>query len=659
MFGTEDIDYRSKTENVREELSKIEISQPISESNVQITQPVDATNTEPNSLSNNLKLLTEMEERYANDTNNQAALEVIIMLKNLITQQQLQQQAIVVQNQTTTEVIHQIPAPSVQIMPVITPLVNPTPSPSVKPVIPSLFDTKFDFPSSLNLPPPKTTNPDVPPIKPRDKHDMEDSLLIIDGRSYRIKPDQRRIIKIYYHDHEIFCDTRTKDVYVDSKRVYKMGDSTKEIMLNGRRVRLMYMGKRIELWIDSISVHFRADSPPKQITLTSQLSGIVKRYYVTIDGRTMDMFFNNYKVCNLSAGLRNHALTQTVKLAPDDYELHEVSFVCPPKRIMIDDRLRTMRYDLPIPCVEIDGEFYIIRFSGSPLGRDIHVDDVPYRVPFDKTIRIKINGRAHELAWGGPGYEVIIDGRAYEIQFGTKREVYIGARQHYIRIGGEAPDVKICGRLPEEILQQHQQNLHELHEKQVQQQADMTAANVENFNPLDFINKLSKHGLIQKSETQSDMQSSDKEPIPELTMFDTNLLKQKYNQAIQNLYSGIQCGTCGMRFTNEQSNRYSKHYDWHFRQNKKEKEEINMAHSRSWYYKLFEWAQYEELSEDLVSEANEAENSDKPGEVGSVSRPAEASTLNQTDLNGTLNPNSASTCPATNDIDDVSPFFDI
>jgi hypothetical protein len=311
MFGNEDIDYRSKTESVREELSKIEITvlkqqQQQQQDEKQLTEGVpsgqsssdNGTSSDKTSLSSNLKLLNEMEERYANDLNNPAAIELIVMLKNLITQQQQNQQTAVVVDvgqASVPPVVHQ----SVTMAPQIA---QHAPS---KPVIPSLFDTKFDFlPNRIDgikLKGLQHGNYDLPPIKPRDKHDMEDSLLIIDGRSYRIQPDQRRIIKIYYHDHEIFCDTRTKDVYVDSKRVYKMGDSTKEIMLNGRRVRLMYMGKRVELWIDSISVHFRADSPPKQITLTSQLSGAVKRYYVSIDGRTMDMFFNNYKVGYVNA----------------------------------------------------------------------------------------------------------------------------------------------------------------------------------------------------------------------------------------------------------------------------------------------------------------------------------------------------------------------
>ena len=199
---------------------------------------------------------------------------------------------------------------------------------------------------------------ELPPIKPRDKNEnLNDSLLIIDGRSYRIQPEVRRLIKVYYHDHELFCDTRTKEVFVDQKRVYKMGEPTKEIMLNGRRVRLMYMGKRIELWIDGLSYHFRADSPPKQISVSSS-NNQIKRYYVTIDSRTMDMFFDNYKVCQVNGG--NNKLM--VQLAPNDFELHEISFVCPPKRIMIDGVPRTMRYDLPVPCIEMsEGLYYVIR----------------------------------------------------------------------------------------------------------------------------------------------------------------------------------------------------------------------------------------------------------------------------------------------------------
>lgn len=97
------------------------------------------------------------------------------------------------------------------------------------------------------------------------------------------------------------------------------------------------------------------------------------------------------------------------------------------------------------------------------------------------------------------------------------------------------------------------------------------------------------------------------EKIPDLTSFDPELLKQKYPAAIKSLYSGQQCATCGNRFQPQQHpsgvNRYARHLDWHFRQNKKGKLEVNKAQNRAWFYSLGEWMLYEELSDDITSSA--------------------------------------------------------
>jgi len=558
---------------------------------------------------------------------------------------------------------------------------------------------------------------DLPPIKPRDKNENQnDSLLIIDGRSYRIQPEVRRLIKVYYHDHELFCDTRTKEVFVDQKRVYKMGEPTKEIMLNSRRVRLMYMGRRIELWIDGLSYHFRADSPPKQISV-STTSNQVKRYYVTIDSRTMDMFFDNYKVCQINGGIHGSGPAKLmVQLAPNDFELHEISFVCPPKRIMIDGVPRTMRYDLPVPCIEMSsGVFYVIRFSGK--SREIYIDDLPYLVPFDKTIRIKLNGRAHELAWGGPGFEVIIDGRPYELQFNKpSREIIIGTRPHSIYICGDAPDVKICGQLPYELLNQLQQQAEQETEQSkiikslpslmetipsndflMAQSSSSNNSKQSNTNNnttttsnnkqpdlQELIKNLVDHNLIkpvakndkmlsldamlknvlqpkQQNQNMETNNYSEIENLPDLTNFDVDALKKTYQGAIQSLYSGHQCATCGNRFNQSDSSRYRKHLDWHFRQNRKEKDEINKAHSRTWYYILQDWIQYEELSEDSANNSGNDGNDGKSssGGVGDMNSDenTEHNIYNENN-NGISNKNSLSsynngtTTPATDDIDD-------
>lgn len=582
---------------------------------------------------------------------------------------------------------------------------------------------------------------DLPPIKPRDKtENQNDSLLIIDGRSYTIQPQVVRLIRVYYHDHELFCDTRTKEVFIDKKRVYRMGETTKEVILNGRKVRLMYMGKRIEVWIDGISFHFRADSPPKLISITSKNSQI-KRYYVTIDGRTMNMSFNNYEVCQIkptlnTQGPQNQSNTLMCKLAPDDYEKHEISFVCPPKKIQIDGIQRTMRYDLAVPCIEMENNsFYIIRFSGPP--RDIYIDDIPYLVPLDKTVRIKLNGRAHELAWGGPGFEVIIDGRPYELQFNQpSREVIVGTKPHFIYICGETPDVKICGQLPYELQQPFVHDSDILTEtKQTPPHSNFDSKQSKgsmdfNINVSDLLKKLKDHNIINLGQADSKSTDSKKiqlpstladiisstsckkttsveelnqaEKIPDLTSFETNLLKQKYSGAIQSLYSGVQCATCGNRFnqTDTQTaaggSRYSKHLDWHFRQNKKEKDEVNKAHSRAWYYLLMEWFQFEELSEDAMQSHTEMEQLMPPPSsnilqqdpIESLNKNKIASRLNnekddnENDENQLLDdlsmphPNGGArlstqtsftagltTCPATDDIDDkcciCKDFFEI
>lgn len=68
-------------------------------------------------------------------------------------------------------------------------------------------------------------------------------------------------------------------------------------------------------------------------------------------------------------------------------------------------------------------------------------------------------------------------------------------------------------------------------------------------------------------------------------------------------YSGMQCSSCGMRFSPEASMQYSQHLDWHFRQNRKGKRNVRVATSRMWYYSLSDWKNYEEL-EDLEDRGN-------------------------------------------------------
>lgn len=83
-----------------------------------------------------------------------------------------------------------------------------------------------------------------------------------------------------------------------------------------------------------------------------------------------------------------------------------------------------------------------------------------------------------------------------------------------------------------------------------------------------------------------------------IDLSDTKGLKQRFAENVAVLFAGMQCASCGVRFPADQTVRYSQHLDWHFRQNRRDRELSRRAQSRGWYYKVADWVQYEEI-EDL------------------------------------------------------------
>ena len=61
---------------------------------------------------------------------------------------------------------------------------------------------------------------------------------------------------------------------------------------------------------------------------------------------------------------------------------------------------------------------------------------------------------------------------------------------------------------------------------------------------------------------------------------------RRYQPIINNLCLGEQCSSCGERFPCNEQNLYREHLDWHFRQNRKEKDGVRKVSSRAWYYDL-------------------------------------------------------------------------
>uniref|UniRef100_A0A182QI56 CID domain-containing protein n=1 Tax=Anopheles farauti TaxID=69004 RepID=A0A182QI56_9DIPT len=98
--------------------------------------------------------------------------------------------------------------------------------------------------------------------------------------------------------------------------------------------------------------------------------------------------------------------------------------------------------------------------------------------------------------------------------------------------------------------------------------------------------------------------SKDKDKTPPVPAIEPVLLdkletlKKRQAAIVYQLFSGMQCSSCGVRFPPEQTMKYSQHLDWHFRQNRRDRDSARKAHSRKWYYDVSDWIQYEEI-EDL------------------------------------------------------------
>ncbi|NWZ93787.1 PCF11 protein, partial [Nesospiza acunhae] len=98
------------------------------------------------------------------------------------------------------------------------------------------------------------------------------------------------------------------------------------------------------------------------------------------------------------------------------------------------------------------------------------------------------------------------------------------------------------------------------------------------------------------AEEEDDDQNEDQN-VPDLTNFIVEELRQRYDSVINRLYAGIQCYSCGMRFTSSQTDVYADHLDWHYRQNRTEKDVSRKITHRRWYYSLTDWIEFEEIAD--------------------------------------------------------------
>lgn len=170
----------------------------------------------------------------------------------------------------------------------------------------------------------------------------------------------------------------------------------------------------------------------------------------------------------------------------------------------------------------------------------------------------------------------------------------------------------------------------------------------------EFFNRLVQAKILPSCKEEKMTMAKNDQKSTNLSLND-NIMNQEQRQAIQNMYAGKQCATCDMRFPNDQKKKFSDHYDWHFRQNKRSKEEINKARSRNWFYSVNDWIQYEEISEEVVN--TKFQPNIKKAEIPSLinnNTLSNITNVNKKDCNSIRVKNLIT---ASSDVEDVSVLF--
>ncbi|GAB0098150.1 hypothetical protein DMENIID0001_138570 [Sergentomyia squamirostris] len=112
------------------------------------------------------------------------------------------------------------------------------------------------------------------------------------------------------------------------------------------------------------------------------------------------------------------------------------------------------------------------------------------------------------------------------------------------------------------------------------------------------LTSMQKSSSGKSSRSDSNKMPRERNAVRPVDLSKPETIRTRQGAIVHQLFSGMQCSSCGVRFPPEQTMKYSQHLDWHFRQNRRDRASARKAHSREWYYEVTDWIQYEEI-EDL------------------------------------------------------------
>lgn len=480
--------------------------------------------------------------------------------------------------------------------------------------------------------------------------------ITIDGLSKEIRIyDQVAIVFMELDQpREIGFQAGQRSIIIDDEPpiALQFNDDYKTFSINGQPHRLRFGFPSRELYIDDQWYEIYFGGPPVSIPIPNRIH-ILKAEgpppQVNIGALRRDLVVGKINMivdAHVVIPLFLDAKPQSFKLGNQD---HTVQFADNLLTVLLDGEPAKVEYGgLPKSYV-LGGISYFIRFGALPQGLkagQIVVKDMIYvktepAVPEQmQTIALAIQTIEKPL----PESTQIDIGNKTETEKEKEENIMDTAEDAKLETAIKAPDVRV-------------EATSEVSEPQVVGTAGsgnsaipiFSATALNKINIDELFQKLVSSGIlgggggnvtassnkdagILPSAAAPEEESPQPVAIRPIDLTKSETVKTRQLAIVDTLFSGMQCSSCGVRFPPEQTIKYSQHLDWHFRQNRRERDLSRKAHSRKWYYDLADWVQYEEI-EDLEereknffeAQQNDVEASDETSNQKSLNSPVSLS----------------------------------
>nr|XP_023027316.1 uncharacterized protein LOC111515311 [Leptinotarsa decemlineata] len=416
-----------------------------------------------------------------------------------------------------------------------------------------------------------------------------------------------------------FQDDVVRQITFNNKESYtfSLNHSYKEVLVNGRLHKVKIGAPSREIFIDHVPYECRFGSAIRidldGVSITLKLEGLPPQVKIGDTKRT-DLVAGKINVC-IDAEVVPVFLDAKVQKFVLNGETHTLKFVNALETVLINDVPFNVEYGgLPEPIV-INGKQHSIRFPVLPKGTKpgkVNIRDMEgngnISPKFDKKSQ-ESNSDTRDPPL--PIYRNLLQQENMS-EWSSQNDMIptlasipeAGAHQVENQSNSDVPKSGTTTSEPIPIM-----NVGDLFQKLVafgfitstDQKNPPVSQEPMDENPPSSNKEISVEKPIAKpifAPTLSKLRRNSCEKLRPIKFEQPKTLKVRQNVLYSTLYSGMQCSSCGMRFSPEASMQYSQHLDWHFRKNRRGKRNNRVANSRRWYYSLSDWKNYEEL-EDL------------------------------------------------------------